>query len=172
MSKQIRQNYWDTCRAEGQRVMDRFGIAPPRCGFGIGLGWIASVERAFEKMVAAGWNKDLHQVKQKFCGLRIYIGFGGQDDVDNFLKKIVRKAVHKLACQQLFHKKIRHLLFDLRDSNLLRQWRPNRIAKAVAEAEEECWNICEVCGKEREKKGQRSGWALCNACDQDNGKTF
>jgi len=173
-SYDVRQEYCDKCRAEANRIMARFDIKDCRCGFGLGLGWMPTVERAFEKMVAAGWDKDLQQVKQKFCGLRIYIGFGGHDDVDNPLKKIVRATAQGLArlCLKIRFVKMARLLFNIRDSNLIRQWRPNAIAKAIDEAEAECDKICEVCGNEREKKGVGSGWALCNACAADDGKSF
>lgn len=141
-SYEVRQEYFDKCRSEGQRVMDRFGIEKPRCGFGIGLGWIPPTERAFEKMIAAGWDKELHQVKQKFCGLRIYIGKGATEPTGE-------KNEHG---------------YDV--------MRPTAIGLAIQEAEAECVNLCEVCGNEREKKGIRSGWALCNSCEKDDGKAF
>lgn len=133
-SYEIRQQYFDECRAEANRIMNRLGIEEPRCGFGIGLGWMPVVERALEEMIAAGWDRELHQVKQKFCGLRIYIGAGQWTRGDEL--------------------------------------RPTSIGAAILRAEKECESICEVCGKEREKKGTRSGWALCDACEASDGKAF
>lgn len=160
---------------EAQRIMDRFGIDPPRCGFSIGAGWIPTVERAFEKMIAAGWDGKLNQVKQKFCQLRIYIEFAGYDDVDNSTKMFFRTILH--AAAGLFRKvhatrRIANFLFDLRDSKLLLRWRLNDIGRAVNEAvneaEAECDKLCERCGKERESKGPGWGLALCNACGLPN----
>ena len=55
-------------------LLKRLDIKYPPCGFYIGDGWFPIVAAALEKMVATGWDRDLQQVKQKFCGLRIYIG--------------------------------------------------------------------------------------------------
>lgn len=157
---------------KAQRVMDRFGIGRPRCGFSIGEGWIPPVERAFEKMIAAGWDGKLSQVKQKFCQLRIYIDFGGYDDVDNPARKLVREIVHRTACLFSYKnpvtRKISSLLFKLRDSKLLSKWRLNDVGRAVDQAESECDDLCERCGKERETKGFGWGMALCNACGTPN----
>jgi hypothetical protein len=163
-----RREYFERCHAESERILRRFDIPNPRCGFSVGLGWMPMVERALEKMVAAGWNKELAQVKQKFCQLRIYIDFGGYDDVDNPVKRFFREVVHRiagLACK--INHKLGMKLYELRDSSLLGKWKLNAVGKAVQEAEAECDRICEVCGKEREKKGPRGGWALCNACGQE-----
>lgn len=37
-------------------------------------GWESLVDALFTKMIDADWNRDLLQVKQKFGGLRVYIG--------------------------------------------------------------------------------------------------
>lgn len=50
-------------------------IEYPSCGFYIGAGWIPTVVVTLDKMIAAGWDRDLSQVKQKFGGLRIYTGW-------------------------------------------------------------------------------------------------
>lgn len=55
------------------------GIKYPRCGFDIEPGWYPHVVAALDGMIAAGWDKELAQVKQKFGGLRIYIGKGSDD---------------------------------------------------------------------------------------------
>ena len=55
-------------------TLSRLGILDPRSGFYVGKGWRPVVEKALEQMVAAGWDKELLQVKEKFGGLRIYVG--------------------------------------------------------------------------------------------------
>lgn len=65
---------YDAHHANVERACESRGIAWPQCGFDIGPGWLPIVERALDEMIAAGWDRDLQQVKQKFCGLRIYIG--------------------------------------------------------------------------------------------------
>jgi hypothetical protein len=42
----------------------------------IGPGWMPILERLAADLVALGWNRQLHQVKQKFGALRFYIGAG------------------------------------------------------------------------------------------------
>jgi hypothetical protein len=59
---------------EAEALLLGLGIQYPRCGFWICFGWLSVVKDTLQKMVEAGWNKDLQQLKQKFGGLRIYIG--------------------------------------------------------------------------------------------------
>lgn len=174
------QDHWEDTRAEGKNVLERLGIDNPRCGFGIAMGWMPTVERALEKMIAAGWDKDLHQVKQKFCGLRIYIGAGTFENVDNPVKRFFRRPVIALAQNQEIwpkHRKdglgrilykifstIHIALWDLSRSRLLREHKTSEIARIIEEAEAECDRLCENCGNEREKKGHGTGMALCNTC--------
>ncbi len=49
------------------------GIPYPPCGFDIGPGWLPIVEQALDEMIAAGWDRQLDQTKQKFCTLRLYL---------------------------------------------------------------------------------------------------
>lgn len=69
-----RQGLWEQARKEIKEFMESRGIEEPRCGFHICPGWIPPVFKALDEMIAAGWDKNLSQVKQKFGGLRIYIG--------------------------------------------------------------------------------------------------
>lgn len=55
-------------------LLTSLDIKYPPCGFDIGDGWFPIVKQALMAMVLVGWDRDLQQVKQKFCGLRIYIG--------------------------------------------------------------------------------------------------
>ena len=78
-------------------VLSRHGIAPPRCGFYVGPGWLPIVDRALGRLVEAGWDRGLEQVKQKFCQLRIYLScsLGYVEDgkwYPNDLGKIVNEA--------------------------------------------------------------------------------
>ena len=75
-------------------LLARLDIKPPQCGFSIGDGWFPIVEVALEKMVAAGWDHDLQQVKQKFCGLRIYIGDTNQriDEIISWAEALCWRA--------------------------------------------------------------------------------
>lgn len=77
-------------------LLQKHGIKYPSCGFSIGDGWLSIVDEAFEKMIEAGWDRDLQQVKEKFCGLRIYIG-NGSEAVDVIIRDAERKAA--LCCE-------------------------------------------------------------------------
>ena len=47
-------------------------------GGSVGEGWVPILDRLVEDLVELGWNLDLHQVKEKFGGLRFYIGEGDE----------------------------------------------------------------------------------------------
>lgn len=42
-------------------------------------GWIPIIDRLATDLIALGWDRDLHQVKEKFGGLRFYIGASSQE---------------------------------------------------------------------------------------------
>ena len=48
--------------------------------FSIGNGWYGLVKDLIEKAIAAGWDRQICQVKEKFGGLRFYIN-GAPDEV-------------------------------------------------------------------------------------------
>lgn len=117
--------HWDKAKELSDAMLKELDIKPPPCGFYVGPGWMPPVRRALEKMIEAGWDKDLHQVKQKFCRLRIYID-------------------HKLFSTNK----------ELHD----------KLGAIIADAADECDQICEFCGMKREKQGMGVGLALCNKC--------
>jgi hypothetical protein len=57
-----------------EEMLVKLGVPHPECGICVGPGWVPPLEEALTKMVSSGWDKNLSQIKQKFCGLRIYIG--------------------------------------------------------------------------------------------------
>lgn len=59
--------------------LKRHGLAYPVCGCYVGPGWIPLLDELVTDLVALGWDKDLQQVKQKFGGLRFYIGDGTEE---------------------------------------------------------------------------------------------
>ena len=83
-------------RQKVEALLKPRGIEYPECGFHVGDGWLPIVEEALDKMIAAGWDKQLDQVKQKFCGLRIYTGIASDE-----VRKIIAKAEAKanIACE-------------------------------------------------------------------------
>lgn len=56
-----------------QQTLDKYGIDTPPCGSSVGVGWIPIVDECLGRLIAAGWDKQLAQIKQKFLGLRIYL---------------------------------------------------------------------------------------------------
>ncbi len=66
-------------------------IEYPVCGFHISPGWFKLVSDLIHELIATGWDKKLDQVKQKFCGLRFYVGSkltqGQKDLIDKYEQK-------------------------------------------------------------------------------------
>ncbi len=58
------------------KLLKKYGIENPRCGAGCGDGWLPLIEELIQKLIAAGWDKQCDQIKEKFGGLRFYIGAG------------------------------------------------------------------------------------------------
>jgi hypothetical protein len=48
----------------------------------VGKGWHALLEKLVDDLLALGWDGSLHQVKEKYGGLRFYIGFGSDEIFD------------------------------------------------------------------------------------------
>jgi len=57
-----------------EALLQKYNIPNPRCGAYVGDGWVPLVDQLFADMIALGWDRDLHQLKEKFGGLRVYIG--------------------------------------------------------------------------------------------------
>lgn len=93
---------WDAQRVEMERILAKHNIAWPECGAEVGFGWLPIVEEAIDKMVSVGWNKQLDQVKQKFCQLRIYASRCDTDgaivdEISMFINQAEAKA--NVACE-------------------------------------------------------------------------
>ena len=52
----------------------------------VGPGWIPILDGLADRLVALGWDRDLRQVKEKFGGLRFYIG-QATPEMHNEIKK-------------------------------------------------------------------------------------
>ena len=78
------------------QILKKYNIKMPVCGFYVGNGWLPIVDEALRLMIEAGWDKCLAQVKQKFCGLRIYLGTY-QEDIAVQLDNIIYTAEKKCA---------------------------------------------------------------------------
>jgi hypothetical protein len=62
------------CEAEMTDLLLIHGINNPRCGAHIGVGWFPHVKKLIETLVSMGWDKELHQIKEKFGSMRFYTG--------------------------------------------------------------------------------------------------
>ena len=61
---------------EMYEMLDELGVCHPECWSEYGPGWHALIRGTLERMLAAGWDGRLGQIKEKFGGLRIYIDTG------------------------------------------------------------------------------------------------
>ena len=52
----------------------------------VGDGWLQLLHDCIEELIAAGWDKCITQIKEKFGGLRFYIN-GGSDEVHDIISK-------------------------------------------------------------------------------------
>lgn len=59
--------YWNNKELELENILE------------VGDGWKPIVERLYDDLVKLGWDKELHQVKEKFGSLRFYIGYGSDE---------------------------------------------------------------------------------------------
>ena len=82
-------------------LLTRLDIPWPECGFDARPGWLPIIEVTLERLITAGWDKKLDQVKQKFCQLRIYISQCERDQngFENELGLIIRQGVE--ACDKV-----------------------------------------------------------------------
>jgi hypothetical protein len=52
----------------------------------VGPGWHPLVIKLIEDLFSLGWDGELHQIKEKFAGLRFYIGGGSKEIFDRINK--------------------------------------------------------------------------------------
>ena len=69
-----------------QDLLDKYRIKPPVCGARVGRGWLPLLERLIVDLIALKWNRDCHQIKEKFGGLRFYVGRTSEKVRDRILK--------------------------------------------------------------------------------------
>lgn len=61
--------------------------------FSVSDGWLPLIQELIEKAIAAGWDKQICQVKEKFGGLRFYTN-GSNDEVFEILREYESKSYH------------------------------------------------------------------------------
>jgi len=57
-----------------------------RDDFSVGRGWFPLVESLIQDLRKLGWNGDVHCIKEKFGGLRFYIGEGNEEIYERISK--------------------------------------------------------------------------------------
>lgn len=57
-------------------MLKKHGIdsAKIACGAFCDEGWVDLIDKLIEDLIALGWNKHIDQIKEKFGGLRFYVG--------------------------------------------------------------------------------------------------
>jgi hypothetical protein len=63
----------------------------------VGEGWLPLIDELMTKIIALGWDKDLHQVKEKYAGLRFYIG-SATEEIHDIISEYERKSLK--TCEQ------------------------------------------------------------------------
>lgn len=61
-------------------LLAKYEIAQPPCLSDLPEGWVGIVDDLIADLIELGWDKDLQQIKEKFAGLRFYIGGGEYDN--------------------------------------------------------------------------------------------
>lgn len=55
-------------------ILSVYKINTPICGAHCGAGWHKLIEALIQDLIAFGWDRDCHQIKEKFGSLRFYVG--------------------------------------------------------------------------------------------------
>ena len=78
----------------GGLVNGWFSDRPPiksRHFFSVGVGWLPLIQELIEKCIEADWDMNILQVKEKFGGLRFYIG-GAPNEVHDIIEEYQNKS--------------------------------------------------------------------------------
>lgn len=66
-------------RDDLKTILATHDIKPPVCGARCGPGWHPLIEALIKDLIALGWDRECHQIKEKFAGLRFYVGNGSKE---------------------------------------------------------------------------------------------
>ena len=64
----------------------------------VGPGWVPILDRLAEDLIKMGWDRDLHQVKEKFGTLRFYVGRSTEEMEDRISQAEDESAVTCEEC--------------------------------------------------------------------------
>lgn len=56
------------------KLIEKHKIPDPYCMSDLPQGWVELADKLIQDLVAIGWDKELHQCKEKFGALRWYVG--------------------------------------------------------------------------------------------------
>lgn len=73
-------------------LLQKYGIAYPYAGAETKVGWLPLIEDLIVELLTLGWDKDCHQIKEKFGGLRFYIG-GTTPEIDDAITRAERESM-------------------------------------------------------------------------------
>lgn len=79
-----------------EKLLARYGVAEPSSGADVRDGWLPLVEALLEKLIALGWDRECLQVKEKYGGLRFYVG-AGSDEVHAAIEEAEEASLR--ACE-------------------------------------------------------------------------
>ena len=65
---------------------DNFTVITDPNFFSVDCGWYGLIKDLINELIELGWDKEIHQVKEKFGGLRFYVG-----SVDDAMQLVIRK---------------------------------------------------------------------------------
>ncbi len=67
---------WEAIQNELDAVLTKHGVDPAsiRLGASCGRGWHPLIDNLLAQLVSMGWDKQVVQIKEKFGGLRFYVG--------------------------------------------------------------------------------------------------
>ncbi len=74
-------------------VLKKHGIQDPSCGADIGPGWVPIVDRLIRDLLAAGWDGECAQIKEKFGGLRFYVGGNYNAAIDDLISQAEQESI-------------------------------------------------------------------------------
>ena len=60
-------------------LLATYNIKPPTCGASCGPGWRPLIEALIKDLLALGWDRECDQIKEKFAGLRFYVGKASEE---------------------------------------------------------------------------------------------
>ena len=63
-------------------LMAKYELEDPICHSWLPDGWGAIVDNLIEDLIALGWDRNIHQVKEKFGGLCFYVGEASNEMLD------------------------------------------------------------------------------------------